>query len=180
MALRASTLLSSVLVAATALAVGTATGGQAAAQAAAEAFPSKPIRIISPFSAGSPPDVFGRLVAQQMSAALGQNVVVENRPGAGTTLATKAAAMAEPDGYTLVQVNATLNYAPALYPNAGYDPIRSFTPVALLASWTHILAARPDVAAGNLQELVVYAKANPGKLNIGARLAPRRTFSLTC
>ena len=102
--------------------------------ATAESFPSKPIRIISPFSAGSPPDAFGRLIAQQVSGSLGQSVVVETRPGAGTTLGTKAGAMADPDGYTLVQVNAALSYAPVLYPNPGYDPAKSFAPVALLAT----------------------------------------------
>lgn len=135
--------------------------------AAADPFPSKPIRIISPFSAGSPPDAFGRLIAQQMAASLGQSIVIENRPGAGTTLGTKAGAAADSDGYTLVQVNAALNYAPVLYPNPGYDPVKSFAPVGTLASWTHVLAAHPSVAANSLQELIAYAKANPGKLNIG-------------
>ncbi len=87
-------LLSSALVTAGILAVGIHVGY------AAEAFPAKPIRIISPFSAGSPPDAFGRLIAQQLSVSLGQSVVIENRPGAGTTLGTKAGAMADPDGYT--------------------------------------------------------------------------------
>ena len=76
--------------------------------------------------------------------------------------------MADPDGYTLVQVNAALSYAPVLYPNPGYDPVKSFVPVALLASWTHVLAAHPSVAANSLRELIAYAKANPGKLNIGS------------
>ena len=75
--------------------------------------------------------------------------------------------MAVPDGYTLVQVNAALSYAPVIYPNPGYDPIKSFIPVALLANWTHVLAAHPSVAANSLQDLIAYAKANPGKLNIG-------------
>jgi tripartite-type tricarboxylate transporter receptor subunit TctC len=154
------------VVTAAALAAANLTGGQASA----ETFPSRLIRIISPFSAGSPPDAFGRLVAQQMSGKLGQSVVVENRPGAGTTIGTKAGAMADPDGYTLVQVNAALSYAPVLYPNPGYDPVKSFTPVALLASWTHVLVAHPSVAANTLQELIAYAKTNPGKLNIGSPL----------
>src|SRR5712671_4050792 len=114
---------------------------------AAEVFPAKPIRIISPFSAGSPPDAFGRLVAHHLSVSLGQSVVIENRPGGGTTLGTKAGAMADPDGYTLVQVNAALSYAPLLYPNAGYDPVKSFVPVALLANWSHVLGAHPSVPA---------------------------------
>src|SRR5688572_18144966 len=84
------------------LAVGTMAAGGVAAQP----YPSKPIRIISPFSAGSPPDALGRLVGQQMTERLGQNVTVENRPGGGTTIATKAGSMADPDGYTLLQANA--------------------------------------------------------------------------
>jgi tripartite-type tricarboxylate transporter receptor subunit TctC len=136
-------------------------GLAAASGAAADSYPSRPIKIISPFSAGSPPDAFGRLIAQQLSTSLGQSVVVENRPGAGTTLGTKAGATADPDGYTLVQVNAALTYAPVLYPNLGYDPVRSFVPVGLLASWTHVLTAHPSVPADTLVELIAYAKANP-------------------
>jgi tripartite-type tricarboxylate transporter receptor subunit TctC len=138
--------------------------------AASDPFPTKAIRIISPFSAGSPPDTFGRLVAQHMSVSLGQSVLVENRPGAGTTIGTKAGAAADADGYTLVQANATLNYAPLLYPNAGYDPVKSFAPVALVASWSHVLMKHPSVEASTLQELIAYAKARPGKLNIGSPL----------
>ena len=163
MTLQVPKLLSSALLTAATLAFGISIDGNAAAQS----FPNKPIRIISPFSAGSPPDAFGRLIAQQLAGSLAQSVVVENRPGAGTTLGTKAGAMADPDGYTLVQVNAALNYAPVIYPNPGYDPIKSFIPVALLANWSHVLAAHSSVAANSLQELIAYAKANPGKLNIG-------------
>jgi len=141
-----------------------------AGNAATDTYPAKAIKIISPFSAGSPPDALGRLVAQQLAASLGQSVIVENRPGAGTTIGTRAGAMADPDGYTLVQVNAALSYGPVLYPNPGYDPLKSFAPVASLASWTHVLVAHPSVAADTLQELIAYAKANPGKLNIGSPL----------
>src|SRR3954467_9691905 len=115
MTLQVPKLLSSALLTAATLAFGISIEGKAAP----ESFPLKPIRIISPFSAGSPPDAVGRLIAQQMSGSLGQSVVVENRPGAGTTLGTKAGATADPDGYTLVQVNAALSYAPMLYPNSG-------------------------------------------------------------
>ena len=142
-------------------------GFAAAGSADADTYPTKPIKIISPFSAGSPPDAFGQLIAQQLSASLGQSVVIENRPGAGTTVGTKAGAIADPDGYTLVQVNAALTYAPVMYPNPGYDPVKSFAPVAVLATWTHVLTAHSSVAANNLQELIAYAKANPGKLNMG-------------
>jgi tripartite-type tricarboxylate transporter receptor subunit TctC len=142
----------------------------AAGHAATESYPTRPIKLISPFSAGSPPDAFGRLVAQQLTTSLGQSVVVENRPGAGTTIGTKAAAVADPDGYTLVQVNAALSYGPVLYPNPGYDPLKSFAPVASLASWTHVLVAHPSVTANTLQELIAQAKAHPGQLNIGSPL----------
>lgn len=138
--------------------------------AAAQTYPAKPIRIISPFSAGSPPDTIARVAANQLAANLGQGVVIENRPGAGTTIGVKAAAASEPDGYTLVQANSTFNYAPILYPNPGYDPVKSFTPVALLASWTHVLVAHPGVPADSLQQLMTYAKANSGKLNIASPL----------
>jgi tripartite-type tricarboxylate transporter receptor subunit TctC len=134
----------------------------------AQTYPTKPIRIISPFSAGSPPDTVVRLVANQMTVRLGQNVVIENRPGAGTTIGIKAGAASDPDGYTVVQTNAALSYAPILYPNAGYDPIKSFTPVALLACWTHVLVGHPTVPANTLQQLIAYAKANPGRLSIAS------------
>jgi tripartite-type tricarboxylate transporter receptor subunit TctC len=142
----------------------------AATSAYAADYPNRSITIISPFSAGSPPDAFGRLIAQQLSAKLGQSVVVENRPGAGTTLGTKTGALAAPDGYTLTQVNAALSYAPVLYASTGYDPVKSFVPIALLASWTHVLVAHLSVQANTLQELIAYAKTNPGKLNIGSPL----------
>lgn len=135
--------------------------------AAAETYPAKPIRMISPFSAGSPPDAFGRLIVEQLSTRLGQSVVIENRPGAGTTLGTRAGAAADPDGYTLLQANASLSYTPVLYPHPGYDPVKSFVPVAMLATWTHVLVGHPSVPAGSMRELAAYAKASPGKLSIG-------------
>src|SRR5215470_7626325 len=134
---------------------------------AAEAYPTRPIKIIAPFSAGSPPDVLGRLVGQRLAERLGQSIIIENRPGGGTTIATKAGATAEPDGYTLLYVNAALAYSTVLYPNPGYDPLKSFSPVAVPASWSFFLFVSPDVPAGTVQELIAYAKANPGQVNIG-------------
>jgi tripartite-type tricarboxylate transporter receptor subunit TctC len=145
-----------------ALAVGTGVIDGAAAQP----YPAKPIKMISPFSSGSPADALGRLIGQKLSERLGQNVAIENRPGAGTTLATRAAAAADPDGYTLLQVNATLAYAPVLYPEAGYDPVKSFAPVGTLATWSHLLVVAADVPVNTVGELVALAKANPGKLNM--------------
>jgi tripartite-type tricarboxylate transporter receptor subunit TctC len=135
--------------------------------AAAQPYPSRPIKMISPFGAGGPPDVLGRLVGQKLSERFGITITVDNRPGAGTTLATRAAAAADPDGYTLLQVNATLAYAPVLYPEPGYDPVKSFAPVATLATWSHFLFVGADVPANTVEELVAYAKLNPGKVNIG-------------
>lgn len=141
--------------------------GMPAIDAAAESYPSKPIKLISVGSPGSPPDMTARLIAEQLEDRLRQSVTVENRPGAGSTIATRAGAAADPDGHTLLQVNAALTYAPALYPNVGYDPIKSFAPVAALAGWSLLVVVSADVPANNVQELVAYAKANPGRLNVG-------------
>src|SRR6059058_2684250 len=102
---------------------------------AQDRYPSRPIKLLVPFPAGGPVDVMGRLVAQMLSTTLGQQVIVENRPGAGSTLAGKAAATAEPDGYTLLVGSASaLAIGPTLFPNAGYDPTKSFAPIAFVAS----------------------------------------------
>jgi tripartite-type tricarboxylate transporter receptor subunit TctC len=135
--------------------------------AAAQPYPAKPIKMVSPFSAGGPPDTLGRLVGQKLSERFGRSITIDNRPGAGTTLAARAAAAADPDGYTLLQVNATLAYAPVLYPEPGYHPVKSFAPVATLATWSHFLFVAADVPANTVEELVAFAKANPGKVNIG-------------
>jgi len=135
--------------------------------AAAQSFPTRPIKIISPFSAGSAPDAVARMVGQRLGDRLGQSVAIENRPGGGTTIATKAAAMVEPDGYTLLQANAALAYASVLYPNAGYDPLKSFAPVATLANWSHLLVVPAGVPVGTVSDYIAYARANPGQLNIG-------------
>jgi tripartite-type tricarboxylate transporter receptor subunit TctC len=137
------------------------------ATATAQSYPIKTIRIISPFSPGSPPDATARLIAQQLASRLGQSVTVENRPGAGSTIATRAGATAEPDGYTLLQVNASLAYASVLYPNPGYDPLKSFSPVAPLASWSLLLVVPAGMPADTIPDFIAHAKANPGGVNIG-------------
>jgi tripartite-type tricarboxylate transporter receptor subunit TctC len=140
----------------------------AANSQAQERYPARPIKLLVPFPAGGPVDVMGRLVAQRLSVTLGQQVVVENRPGAGSTLAARAAATAEPDGYTLLVASAaSLAIGPALYSNIGYDPATSFAPIALVSSVPYVMIAGPSVTAKNVPDLVAYAKANPGKLNIG-------------
>jgi tripartite-type tricarboxylate transporter receptor subunit TctC len=136
--------------------------------ARAQSYPTRPIKLIVPFPAGGPVDVMGRLVAQQLSSRLGQQVIIDNHPGAGSTLAGRMAANAEPDGYTLLVGSAgTLAIGPALYRNIGYNPEKSFAPIAMVSSVPYVLIAGPKVPAATLPQLIAYAKANPGKLNFG-------------
>jgi tripartite-type tricarboxylate transporter receptor subunit TctC len=133
----------------------------------AQSYPNRPIRLVTPFPPGGPLDVMARLVAQQLSTTLGQ-VIVDNRPGAGATLGGKAVATAEPDGYTLLMGSSgSLAIGPALYGNAGYDPVKSFTPVATVSNVPYVMVAANNAPFKNVLELLAYAKANPGTLNIG-------------
>jgi tripartite-type tricarboxylate transporter receptor subunit TctC len=144
-----------------------ATTVAAAVPAGAQPYPSRPIKLIVPFPPGGPADVMGRLIAQPLSATLGQ-VIVENRPGAGSTLGAKAVASAEPDGYTLLLgSSSTLAIGPALYGNAGYDPIKSFMPIALVSDVPYVMVAAVNAPFATVHDLLAYAKANPGKLTFG-------------
>jgi len=137
--------------------------------ASAELYPARPIKVIVPTPAGGPVDVVARLVGNYLAAAFGQAVVVDNRPGAGNTLGSKEAAQADPDGYTLLYSSASgLVLAPMLQKNAGYDPLTSFDPIALVAQSSNILVVHPSVPVHSVQELVAYAKANPGKVNFSS------------
>ena len=136
--------------------------------AQAQPYPNRPIKLIVPFPPGGPVDVMARVVVQRLAIGLGQ-VIIDNRPGAGGTLGSRAAAMAEPDGYTLLfGSSTTLAAGPSLYPNLGYDPVKSFVPVGMISSVPFVLAISPHIPARTLAELVAYAKANPGKVNFGA------------
>jgi tripartite-type tricarboxylate transporter receptor subunit TctC len=135
--------------------------------AAAQTFPTKPIKLIVPFTPGSPVDVLARAVMQHLGARLNQTIVMDNRPGAGTTIGTKAVAIAEPDGHTLLIGATSFIISASLYPNLDYDPIKSFAPVAMLAISPQVLVIAPSVPAKTLPEFIAYAKANPGKLNFG-------------
>jgi tripartite-type tricarboxylate transporter receptor subunit TctC len=138
---------------------------------AAQNYPNRVIKMIVPFPPGGPIDTMGRLVAHELSTRLGQEVVVENRPGAGSTLGSKAAAAADPDGYTLLfGSSGSLAVAPALYPKLNIDPLKMFAPVASVALLPHVFVVAPSVPANTVQEFIAYAKANPGKLNYGAGL----------
>jgi tripartite-type tricarboxylate transporter receptor subunit TctC len=130
----------------------------------------RPIRLIVPFGAGGPPDVAARIVAGYLSTHLG-SVFIENRPGAGGSIAARAAAAMPADGYTLMlATSGALSISPHLYPDAGYDPVKSFAPVALISTTPLVLAVNAQMPIHNIAELVAYAKANPGKLNFGASI----------
>ncbi len=133
--------------------------------AIAQPYPNHPIRIIVPTPAGGPVDVMARLIGNALPAVLGQSVIVENRPGAGNTIGSRAAAAADPDGYTLmVSAASGLIMSPMIYKNAGYDA-SSFAPVALIAETPQVLVINPQLPVKTVAELIAYAKANPGKLN---------------
>src|SRR4051794_183996 len=133
----------------------------------ADKYPVRPIKMIAPFTAGSPVDVVARLLAQQLSTALPQSVVVENRPGAGTIIGMKAVTTAEPDGYTLLFQSSSLVVAPAMYKNLDFDPLKSFAPVANVAWGSWVTVVPPELPVRNAQELIAYARANPDKLAFG-------------
>jgi tripartite-type tricarboxylate transporter receptor subunit TctC len=147
------------------------TGAKALAapsRALADNFPDHPIRLVVPFGPGGPPDVAARLIGAYLSDHLGA-MVVENHIGAGGTLAAKLVATSSPDGYTLLAATAgSLSISPQLYKDAGIDPIKEFAAVALVSSAPLVLAINTAVPAHSVQELIAYAKANPGKLNYGA------------
>ncbi len=141
-----------------------------ATAAAAQTYPDKPVRIIVAVAPGGPMDTMARAVALQMQAKLGQPVVVENRPGAGTTIGAKAAANAEPDGLTLLWGTLSMvAIAPVLYKDIEYDP-KALVPVALVAEFPSVLVIPPSLSVKTIAEFAAYAKANRGKENYGGSL----------
>jgi tripartite-type tricarboxylate transporter receptor subunit TctC len=149
---------------ATAMAVAPAIG-TASAQ---EWQPSRPVTLVVPFPAGGGNDALARLVAERMSKTLGQQVVVENRGGAGGTVATRAIVKSPPDGHTiLLSYTGTFAINPTLYPNAGYDPRKDFAPIGSIGTLTSVLVSHPSLPVKSTAELIAYGKANPGKINYG-------------
>ena len=133
----------------------------------AQAWPTHPIKLIVPFPPGGGTDLTARSVAARLADALGQPVVVENRGGAGGTIGADAVAKAAPDGYTIgIATSSTHPGALVLQKNVPYDPLKSFAPITMIGSTSYVLLANPTVPASNVAELVAYAKANPGKLNV--------------
>jgi tripartite-type tricarboxylate transporter receptor subunit TctC len=136
--------------------------------ALAQSYPDHPITLVVPYAAGGGNDVLARLVAERMSKSLGQQIVIENRGGAGGTIATRQVAKSAPDGYTLLIATSSLAINPSLYPNVGYDPRKDFAPVGLIASSSNVVLVHPSVPASSIAELIALAKASPGKLNFAS------------
>jgi tripartite-type tricarboxylate transporter receptor subunit TctC len=137
--------------------------------AAQDKYPSRTVHVIVPTPAGGPVDVMARLVANQISPGLGQNVIIDNRGGAGNTIGSAEAARATPDGYTLLYSSSSgLVIAPMLQKSAGYDPLKSYDPVALVAATANILVVHPSVPAKSVGELIADAKAHPGTINFSS------------
>jgi tripartite-type tricarboxylate transporter receptor subunit TctC len=129
------------------------------------AYPGRPIRFIVPFTPGGSGDVFARPIAQKMSESMGQQVVVENRPGSGGVIGSEAVAKAPPDGYTMMMgLTANVVINPALYAKLPYDPARDFAPVTLVANAPYVLVVPPSLPAANVKQLVALARAKPGEL----------------
>ncbi|HUC48402.1 MAG TPA: tripartite tricarboxylate transporter substrate binding protein [Xanthobacteraceae bacterium] len=145
-----------------------ATPQPAAAQSSTPAYPTRPITLIVPYPAGGGVDVMGRMVGQKLSAALGQQVVIENRGGAGGMIGTRDAARATPDGYTLVMMLTGIS----LGPDPGYDVNKDFAPIGLVASTPIIVVTHPSVPAKSLTDLIALAKKEPGKYSAGTPPAP--------
>jgi tripartite-type tricarboxylate transporter receptor subunit TctC len=130
---------------------------------AADTYPDHKIRMIVPFAAGGPTDVIGRLVAERLSDVFGQQIYVEDLPGAGGNLGVETAKRAAPDGYTIVVVSTGFIINPTMYTTIGYDPIKDFAPISLVAASPNVVMVYPSVPAKTLKELIDVIKANPGK-----------------
>jgi tripartite-type tricarboxylate transporter receptor subunit TctC len=143
--------------------IAAATLGLAAAQhASAQKYPEKPVRIVVPFGPGGGTDIFARMLGQQLSEAMGQQFVVENRPGAGSTLGTEHVARAPADGYTLLMTSASFAFSPGLYPKLRYDSINDFVRISQVVTVPHVIAVLPSLPVKDLQGLVELARSKPG------------------
>ena len=138
------------------------------AHAQATNYPTKPVTIVVPFSPGGATDIMSRTLAERLKNRLGHPVIVENKPGAGTMIASEYVAKAAPDGHTVLLAASSLGIAPSLYAKVNYDPVKDFTPISLVASVVHVLSVHPSVPAKNVAELVTWVKANPTKANYGS------------
>jgi tripartite-type tricarboxylate transporter receptor subunit TctC len=137
--------------------------------ALAQNFPNRPVTLVVPFPAGSTTDLVGRILADELAKSLGQNVVVDNRGGAGGTIGTEAVARAEPDGYTLLMGTiGTHSINPAVYAKINYDPIADFAPIIQFGTAPNVLVVNPALPVKSVKDLIEYVRANPGKVNYGS------------
>ena len=149
---------------------------QTAFAADAQSYPTKPVRMVIPFPAGGTTDILGRVAAQKLSEALGQQVIPDNRPGASGNIGTEQVAKAPPDGYTLLTApGSTLTIHPSLYPKLGFDPLKDFAPITILAGVPNLLVVHPSLPARNVKELIGLAKAKPDALNYASTGAGQST-----
>lgn len=141
----------------------------AVVDAHAQTFPVRSITLVIPFAPGGSTSIVGRAIADKMGQLLGESVVIDNRPGAGGTIGTKAVAKSDPDGYTiLLGYTGTLAIGPSLYKNAGYDPRKSFAPIGMIGNAPSAVVVHPSFPAKSVAELIDYARVNPGKVNFGS------------
>jgi len=145
------------------LLIGAAAGNTATA--VAQEYPAKAIRIVVPYSPGGGLDVVGRPIAQKLSESFGQPVVIDNRPGGGTTIGTTVVAKAPADGYTLLLTLSALTISPSLYPHLPYDPVTDFSPVIWIGTTSYLLSVHPSVPANNVKQLVALSKSMPDKFS---------------
>jgi tripartite-type tricarboxylate transporter receptor subunit TctC len=131
-------------------------------------YPARPVRIVVPQSPGASTDTTARLIAQKLTTALGQTVLVDNRPGAGSVIGTELVAKATPDGHTLLVVASSITLNPIMHKNLSWDPVRDFAPITQLSSFPNILVVHPAVPVKTVKDLVALAKAKPGALNYGS------------
>ncbi len=139
-----------------------------AASATAQNYPARPVRLIVPSSPGGGTDISARIIAPKLSEYLGQQVVVENRPGAGTMIGGEAAARSAPDGYTLLMGISTLAINPAIYRKVPYDALKDFAPISQAVALPNVLVAHPSLPVKTVRELVAFSKARPGQINFAS------------
>jgi len=145
-----------------------ATLGIAAGTAVAQDYPAKPLRLILPFPPGGATDLLGRIISERLGASLGQPVVTENRGGAGGNVGAEVAARSAPDGYTIVLVAPSLAISPSLYAKLGYDPVKDFAPISLVATVPNVIVTYPALPVQKLSEFIALAKTKPGGFNFGS------------
>ena len=141
---------------------------EAAVPTPAQNYPTKPLRLVVPFPAGASSDIVGRIICDKVAAQIGEQVLADNRPGAGGNLGIALTAKSPPDGYTMVIATASIAVSPSIYLKLGYDPVKDLAPIARLTSIPNVMIVHPSVPAKTLREFINIARASPGKINFGS------------